>query len=230
MVAMARALIADPDAVIKAKNGRPETIRPCVRCNTCIDLAHRSLLPVHCAVNPLAGREFEFIVAPAPKRRKKVVVIGGGPVGMEAARRAAQRGHQVILFEKEPHLGGALTMASAAPFKADMKAFLEWSVRTTLKTNGLETRLATEATAESIRAVNPDAIVIAIGSAPIIPEMPGINRTNVLWAGDVDLGRAETGDSVLIRRSRPDRFGDRSPSRSTGEKSYPHRQAAFEPN
>lgn len=198
IVAMARALIADPDAVNKAKRGKEDTIRPCVRCNTCIDRAHRSLLPVHCAVNPLAGREALFVNLPAPAKKKKVVVVGGGPAGMEAARRAADRGHDVVLFEKNAELGGTLIMASAAPFKADMRAYLNWAIRTTMNTPNLAIKLSTEATPKRIKAEKPDAIVIAVGSEPIIPKMPGVDGEHVVKAGDVDLGKVKVGDSVVV--------------------------------
>jgi 2,4-dienoyl-CoA reductase-like NADH-dependent reductase (Old Yellow Enzyme family)/thioredoxin reductase len=198
IVAMARTLIADPDAVNKAKKGKEDTIRPCIRCNTCIDLAHRSLLPVHCAVNPLAGREAEFVNHPAPTQKKKVVVLGGGPAGMEAARRAADRGHEVVLFEKNEKLGGSLIMASAAPFKADMKAYLDWTIRTTMNTPHLTVKLSTEATRERIKAEKPDALIIALGSAPIIPKIPGVDRENVVCAGEVDLGNVKVGDRVVV--------------------------------
>ena len=198
IVAMARALIADPDAVNKAKRAKEDTIRPCVRCNTCIDRAHRSLLPVHCAVNPLAGREALFVNLPVPAKKKKVVVVGGGPAGMEAARRAADRGHDVVLFEKNAELGGTLIMASAAPFKADMRAYLNWAIRTTMNTPNLAIKLSTEATPKRIKAEKPDAIVIAVGSEPIIPKMPGVDGEHVVKAGDVHLGKVKVGDSVVV--------------------------------
>jgi 2,4-dienoyl-CoA reductase-like NADH-dependent reductase (Old Yellow Enzyme family)/thioredoxin reductase len=198
IVAICRTFIADPDCARKAKKGQADQIRPCVRCNTCIGRTHDHFLPLRCAVNPLAGREAEFVNLPAPAKKKKVVVIGGGPAGMEAARRAADRGHEVVLFEKNDHLGGTLLMASAAPFKADMKKYLDWSIRTTMNTPSLAVKLSTEATPERIKAENPDALITAVGSAPIIPEIPGVDRENVVWAGDVVLGKAKVGDRVVL--------------------------------
>ncbi len=197
IVAMARTLIADPDAVNKAKAGREQEIRPCVRCNTCIDLSHKALLPVHCAVNPIAGREAEFMNIPPPGR-KKVVVIGGGPAGMEAGRRAADLGHEVILFEKDAELGGALTSASAPDFKTDMKAYLDWAVRKTMNAPNLTVRLSAEATPELIMAEKPDAVIIAVGAEPVFPQIHGIKNKNVMLAGDADLGKCEIGHNVLV--------------------------------
>ncbi len=201
VVAMARTLIADPDAVNKARTDRDHEIRPCVRCNTCIDLAHRALLPVHCAVNPLAGREAEFVDLNPELKKKKVVVIGAGPAGMEAARTAADRGHDVILYEKEKEPGGMLRMASAAPFKSDMKAYLDWAVRMTMNTPNLDVKLSTEVTPQIIIHEHPDVLIIAVGSEPVIPddsEIPGIGRGNVVWAGDVDIGKAKVGEKVVV--------------------------------
>jgi 2,4-dienoyl-CoA reductase-like NADH-dependent reductase (Old Yellow Enzyme family)/thioredoxin reductase len=198
MIAMNRAFIADPDGVNKARKGRDDTIRPCVRCNTCIARTHRFFLPVRCAVNPLAGREAEFINLPPPAKRKKVVVIGGGPAGMEAARTAAGRGHEVVLFEKTDRLGGSLTMAAAAPFKADMKQYLDWAIRTTMAAPGLTVKLSARATPEQIKAEKPDAIIIAAGAMPLIPRIPGIDRKNVVLAGDVDLGKVKVGERVIV--------------------------------
>ena len=128
VVAMARALIADPQAVRKASAGQAESIRPCIRCNKCINRSHERFLSVRCSVNPVIGWEDEVFNFPAPLKSKNVLVIGGGPAGLEAARVAAERGHNVTLMEKEPVLGGALIAASAAPFKKDMRKYLDWSV------------------------------------------------------------------------------------------------------
>jgi 2,4-dienoyl-CoA reductase-like NADH-dependent reductase (Old Yellow Enzyme family)/thioredoxin reductase len=198
MVAMNRAFIADHDCLEKARKGKEDTIRPCVRCNTCIQRTHMFFLPIRCAVNPLAGREAEFVNLPPSTRKKKVVVIGGGPAGMEAARRAAERGHDVVLFEKNARLGGALTMASAMLFKADMKNYLDWSIRMTMNTTHLTVKLSTEATPQKIKAEKPDALIIAVGSTPIIPQIPGIDRKNIVWAGDVALDKATVGNTVVV--------------------------------
>ena len=198
MVAMIRSIIADPDCVRKAQSGRADDIRPCVRCNRCLSVTRDYTRPTRCTVNPEAGREAEFLNRDVPERKKKVVVIGGGPGGMEAARTAAQRGHEVVLFEKDSELGGALIMASALPFKEDMRKYLAWARRMTLNTPNIDIRLSTEATAEAIAKERPDVLVIAVGSSPTIPSVPGIDRKNVIWAGDVDMGRSETGKTVLV--------------------------------
>jgi|LSQX01.1.fsa_nt_gb 2,4-dienoyl-CoA reductase-like NADH-dependent reductase (Old Yellow Enzyme family)/thioredoxin reductase len=198
MVAMLRTIIADPDAVKKAQQGAAATIRPCVRCNTCINRPHYFFLPVRCAVNPLAGREVDFMHEPPSPRQKKVVVIGGGPAGMEAARTAADRGHEVILFEKEPRLGGTLNKAAAPPFKADMKTYLDWAVQMTTSHPRIKVRLATAATPELIKAEQPDALVIAVGARPNKPDIPGINRDHVVWVGDLEPGRVRLGENIIV--------------------------------
>ena len=198
VVALARTLVADPDAVNKAAARQEDTIRPCIRCNNCINRSHYLFLAVRCSVNPVIGREAEFAPLPAPARQKKVVVIGGGPAGMEAARRAAGRGHEVVLLEKEACLGGTLAIAAAAPFKADMKAYLDWAIRSTMNTPHLTVKLSSEVTPGSVKKEKPDALIIAVGSTPVIPPIPGIDGKNVVWAGDVHTGRAKVGDRVVI--------------------------------
>jgi 2,4-dienoyl-CoA reductase-like NADH-dependent reductase (Old Yellow Enzyme family)/thioredoxin reductase len=198
MVAMIRTVIADPECVEKARSGRGEEIRPCLRCDTCLTRSTSYLLPTRCSVNPVAGREAQFMNWPAPARKKKVVVVGGGPAGMEAAKTAAARGHEVVLFEKASELGGTLEIAAAPPFKEDIRKYLQWAKKMTMKTPGLEVRLSTPADVGAVSAEKADALVIAVGAEPLIPPVPGIDRKNVVWAGDVDTGRTALGNSVLV--------------------------------
>jgi 2,4-dienoyl-CoA reductase-like NADH-dependent reductase (Old Yellow Enzyme family)/thioredoxin reductase len=198
MVAMIRSIIADPECVAKARAGRQADIRPCVRCNRCASETREFTRPTRCTVNPVAGREAEFLNTTAPRVRRKVVVIGGGPAGMEAARTAAGCGHEVVLFEKAARLGGALIQASAPSFKDDMKTYLEWAERLTMQTLGLDVRLSTEATIEAVEAERPDVLMIAVGSCPTVPALPGIDGENVVWASDVHMRDVEIGDTVVV--------------------------------
>lgn len=196
IVAMGRRHIADPDLVKKTWAGFEDRIRPCLRCGTCSENP-RVDLPVFCAVNPVTGKETEYADIPPAKEKKKVLIVGGGPGGMEAARRAVERGHTVILVEKEARLGGALIAASSASFKEDMHEYLEWSVRETQRLVP-DIRLNTEATAELVRAEAPDALIVAVGAEPIMPDIPGAVGENVVLATDVHLGTANTGPRVVV--------------------------------
>jgi len=196
MVAMGRAQIADPELVNKTLRGETDDIRPCLRCNFCGEKP-KDFFPVRCAVNPAAGRETEYRCIPMPEKKRKVVIIGGGPAGMEAAITASSRGHRVILYEEKHELGGALRTAASPAFKGDMKRFMEWMIRKTVN-SGTEIRLGIRTTIDSIKDDRPDVLIVAVGAEPVIPDIPGATGPNVVWAGDVDTGGATTGRTVVV--------------------------------
>ncbi|UWG98936.1 FAD-dependent oxidoreductase [Dehalobacter sp. DCM] len=198
LIALCRQLIADPESVNKAERNQEDEIRPCVRCNSCISRSHFGLKPPRCAVNPVFGRELDYMFYPSIKTKKKVVIVGGGPGGLEAARIAAERGHEVVLFEKDSHLGGVLRGATIAPFKADLKNYLDWSIRMTSRNKNITIKLSTEATSEVIAKEAADALILAIGGTPIIPNLTCNDVSKVVWVGDVDCGKAQVGNNVLI--------------------------------
>jgi 2,4-dienoyl-CoA reductase-like NADH-dependent reductase (Old Yellow Enzyme family)/thioredoxin reductase len=198
MVALCRQLIADPETVNKLQQGHADDVRPCIRCNTCISRSHFGSKPPRCAVNPLLGRELDYEYQPAPKRKKKVVVVGGGPAGLEAARALADRGHEVVLFEKSPQLGGLLRRAVKSPLKADLKRYLDWSIRTATRNTNARFKLGTEATPKLVAEEEADALILAMGAAPVIPKLTCHDDSRVLWVGDVDNANVRIGNNVLI--------------------------------
>lgn len=198
MIAMIRAFIADPEQINKARAGKSDEIRPCIRCNVCTgDDPHGCPKPLRCTVNAEAGRETMILQQPASEA-KKVVIIGGGCAGMEAARRAAERGHRVVLFEKERELGGSLRPAGANPIKSDVRRYADWSVRMTLRTPGIDIRTGTEATEELVLAERPDAVIIAVGSEQIRPRIPGGDDERICFAWQLDTGEVKAGERVVI--------------------------------
>jgi 2,4-dienoyl-CoA reductase-like NADH-dependent reductase (Old Yellow Enzyme family)/thioredoxin reductase len=198
LVALGRQLMADPETVNKLERGQEDKIRPCTRCNICISRSHFEMKPPRCAVNPVLGREPDYQYIPASKSKKKVVVVGGGPAGLEAARTLAERGHDVILFEKNPRLGGLLYEASSASFKTDLRKYLEWSVRMTEQYANIDVRLSTQATPELIAKENADALIIAIGATPNIPKLTYQHKSKVIWVGDLEKEDIHIGKNVLI--------------------------------
>jgi len=196
-VALCRALLADPALPKKTFRGRKADVRPCVRCNSCLTRGAHSL-PVRCAVNPIAVREdyYRWLPPVAPVK-KKVVVVGGGPAGMEAAMVAASRGHEVVLFEKESRLGGNLRAASGPEFKSDWKCFLDYLLREVQRST-VRVLLNTEATAELVRAETPDEIIVAAGAEPVLPALPGLDLPQVFTAGYVLQGGEVPGSRVVV--------------------------------
>ena len=174
IVYMGRALLADPFLPRKVEENRPEDIVKCLRCFTC--MAERASTSTRrCTVNPLIGREFEGDeVRPAPVK-KKVMVAGGGPGGLFAAYTAARRGHDVTLYEKEQETGGILKSEQALPFKHEMYE-LSLTYRRFCDQAGVRIVTGTEVTRELCEKEKPDALIIAVGSKPIVPPLPGIER------------------------------------------------------
>ncbi|MFH1953796.1 MAG: FAD-dependent oxidoreductase [Pseudomonadota bacterium] len=194
-IGIARGLIADPDWPRKVAKGRIGEIRKCIKCNAC-RIIH-SPHPIRCAVNAVAGREDKYDVIKPSLEKKKVVVVGGGPAGMEAARVAAHRGHRVILFEVNEELGGMLKLASVPPHKGILMNIPQYYSRE-LERLGVILRLGSRASAELIAEEKPDAVIVATGGVPLIPDIAGVNKDIVITAIDVLAGKRETGKNVTV--------------------------------
>ena len=195
IIALGRQELADPDIVKKGAMGLEDEVRPCQRCATC-QSSRFTLSTARCAVNPEIGREYEVqFIPPAPARRK-VLIAGGGPGGMEAAIIAARRGHEVVLYEKDSKLGGALNFAKTVSFKNDLYN-LVLAMEAELKRLPVRIVMNTALTPELAEMEHADVLISALGADPIRPPFPGIDGKNVLMAGEVDSG-APVGDEVVI--------------------------------
>ena len=193
LVTMARSLIADPELIHKGVKGKTEDVTPCIKCMRC----HDSTVYGHhfqCAVNPTAGLEASLQkLVQAPGACKKVAVIGGGPAGMKAACVAADRGHQVTLFEQSNRLGGMLHYAGYFSFKYPVKDYMNWLIRQVNK-RPIEVKLGQKAVPETVQGY--DAVLVAIGAEPLILPVPGVQEAKVAIE---TLGHEEElGDSVIL--------------------------------
>jgi len=197
IVAIGRGLIADPDWPAKVRDGRLAEIRPCIACNACVDLVARGE-QARCAVNPAVGRDGSFVIVPAEVARN-VMVIGSGPAGMEAARIARLRGHDVSIWEREGQLGGKLDVASRAPSKSEVLRFRDYQARI-LNELGVHVHVGANMDVAAIRSEHPDVVVLAVGADPLIPPIPGIHGPNVIDAQEILLGRVsiEPGERVAV--------------------------------
>jgi len=181
-IAIGRALHADPFWPIKAQEGRVEDIRICPACMSCSDQLATNL-PITCAINPEAGNERDLAIKPAP-RRKKILVVGAGPAGMEAARVADIRGHEVILCEKRDRVGGQVHYASRAHHKKEFEEVIRF-LEVQMKKSSVDIRLGTEVTPALVQQIKPDAVIIATGATPALPFTPGVDKSHVHLAVDV---------------------------------------------
>jgi len=175
LIAVGRGLIADPEWAIKAKKGIE--IKPCIKCNTC----HKRLCTkkrLKCTVNPVVGEEhrFEMRKALSPK---KVIIVGAGPAGMEAALVASQRGHNVTLYEEEDRVGGKMVFASIPQFKPEIVKLLQY-YEGSLEKSCVEVRLGQKISLDKLSKENPEVVIVAMGSDPIVPKILGIEKSNVL--------------------------------------------------
>lgn len=196
VVEMARALLADPYLPQKAFMGKDDEIVRCCRCFACMGERVTTGLRI-CALNPVIGSEYEVNFTSTASKPKKVLIAGGGPGGMQTAITAAERGHTVILCEKTGKLGGTLNSAQGIPFKKDLYGYIATKALQMEKA-GVEVRLNTEITPDVVESIKPDVLVIAVGSEPIIPPLPGIDSSKVIIANYLPDKFDQVGHKIVV--------------------------------
>ena len=195
-VVLGRAALADPEYPNKVLTGHTEKIRPCIACNQgCITRLQQGKQPT-CAVNPVAMREVRYALRPCVQP-KKVVVVGGGAAGMEAARTAAMRGHKVSLYEKNESLGGNLIPGGSHSFKKEVRELNAW-YQNELKALPVEIHTGANVTAGQLRNMDADVIILAAGSVPVMPKVPGIDDKKVIGCMEAFAHPEKVGQKVMV--------------------------------
>jgi 2,4-dienoyl-CoA reductase-like NADH-dependent reductase (Old Yellow Enzyme family)/thioredoxin reductase len=196
LVCMGRGLLADPEMPLKAREGRLDEIRTCIACNTCMESIFKRGR-IECLVNPMLGREKEMAFVKT-RNPKKIMVIGGGPGGLNAAWVAAKRGHEVHVYEKRNELGGQLVPGSLPGHKAELRSLIRFQKKQA-EIFGVRCHLNHEVAAEDVQAENPDIVILATGSLPALPSVEGIGKDIVLTYEDVlDGGRRDFNAVVIV--------------------------------
>ncbi|MFO8101042.1 MAG: NAD(P)/FAD-dependent oxidoreductase [Dehalococcoidia bacterium] len=194
-IAMGRPLLADPELPRKLHEGRADEVRRCIYCMNCLNQDRRTGRG-SCSVNPFLNRESQYPMEPA-EPPKKVLVIGGGLAGMQTARLLAERGHKVSLYESGPELGGQWKVAASLPDKAHFISLTDYLKRS-LEKLGIEVNANTEITSQRVQQDGPDAVVVATGASPAIPDIAGIKGPNVVQAVDVIAGKAHPEGKIVV--------------------------------
>jgi 2,4-dienoyl-CoA reductase-like NADH-dependent reductase (Old Yellow Enzyme family) len=203
---MTRALICDPDMPNKAAGGTPEDIRACIACNqACIGHFHKGY-PISCIQNPVSGRELRFGTLSAASSRKKVMIVGGGPAGMKAAVIAAQRGHDVALYEAERRLGGQALLAQMLPGRAEFGGLIT-NLQRELELAGVQVHGGRRVDRAMVAAESPDVVLIATGAKPYRPEFPQDGALQIVDAWQVLRNEVTPGQSVVVIDWRADWIG-----------------------
>jgi 2,4-dienoyl-CoA reductase-like NADH-dependent reductase (Old Yellow Enzyme family)/thioredoxin reductase len=201
LIGLGRALLCDPEFVKKTKEGCVSQIRRCTACCHCFDMRMKNArgdesAELKCSINPELGREGEGLIKPAEKR-KNVLIVGGGPAGLEASRVAALRGHNVTLLEKESRIGGMLNAAVVPPNKQELKNILDY-YRNQMKKLQVNIVYNESVSKSILEKIKPDTIILATGSCPVIPRIPGVHKRHVVSALEVLNGNGEIGEEVAI--------------------------------
>jgi 2,4-dienoyl-CoA reductase-like NADH-dependent reductase (Old Yellow Enzyme family)/NADPH-dependent 2,4-dienoyl-CoA reductase/sulfur reductase-like enzyme len=198
VIMIGRPLLCDPELPRKVKEGRPDDIRMCIRCAQCYETGVVKAYQVHCSLNPELCKERDYAITRISSKAKRVLVIGGGPGGLEAARVAALRGHQVTLMEKEAELGGYARIASLPLGKEEIKTFfINWLERQCRKA-GVKLELNKKVSVDLVKQFNPNVVIVATGSNPLIPPILGIDKPHVVVAEDILTGNTKVGKKVIV--------------------------------